>query len=339
MAELREASSSGDLTVVKRLVECDNVQVDAGDDYGRTPLIFASWNGQLHVVEYLLDHGAQVDVADHGGSTALRFAASEGHLAILKLLIDRGATVNTADLNGWTPLRLATERGHVDIVKCLLEHDVDVDTRDNWGSSALRFAASDGRVEIMKLLVEIGSARVNQAEGHLGWTPLMLATWNGHINVVRYLLDHGADVDAKDNGGSTALREFIQPLPVKFDCDMALRLKQALSHQEVDGDHKVQCFIYQLLINRMQGIDKSYDNGSVRGNLNSVLGSAKMWIDRFEHQPTAVDLVKTVFRGFSLHRKIDRIVAEYFIVDSSEFHEWAPLCLNALQAAKRDASP
>lgn len=74
-----------------------------------------------------------------------------------------------------------------------------MDARDTGGSSALRFAASEGRLEMAKLLVEVGSARVNQADGN-GWTPLMLATWHGHFSVVKFLLEHGADVDAKDSG-------------------------------------------------------------------------------------------------------------------------------------------
>ncbi|KAG2818434.1 hypothetical protein PC116_g15191 [Phytophthora cactorum] len=205
---LRAACECGDLEEVQQLVEGDEgVHIDAGDtDTGWTPLILASWHGHLHVVRYLLERGAEVDVVDSGGSTAVRFAASEGHPDILRELTERGgADLNVADMNGWTPLLLASWGGHVDVVRYLLEHGADVDARDSGGSSQLRFAASEGRLEVVKLLVEVGSARVNQYDER-GWTPLILASWYGHYNVVKFLLEHGAQIDVKDAGSSTAMR-------------------------------------------------------------------------------------------------------------------------------------
>ncbi|ETP25617.1 serine/threonine protein kinase [Phytophthora nicotianae CJ01A1] len=210
MAEerLRAACECGDLAAVQQLVEgSECADVDAGDAAtGWTPLILASWNGHLHVVRYLLERGAAVDAVDYGGSPAVRFAASEGCLDILRELTEQGgADLNVAEGSGWTPLLFASQGGHVDIVRYLLEHGADVDARDSGGSSALRFAASDGRLEVVKLLVEFGGARANQTEID-GWTPLILASWHGHYSVVKFLLEHGAQIDAKDMGGSTALR-------------------------------------------------------------------------------------------------------------------------------------
>jgi ankyrin repeat protein len=60
------------------------------------------------------------------------------------------------------------------------------------GGPILNYPASDGNLDIVKVFVESG-ARVNDA-GTNGWNPLHNAALNGHVSVLAYLLDHGADL-------------------------------------------------------------------------------------------------------------------------------------------------
>ncbi len=71
--------------------------------------------------------------------------------------------------------------------------------------TALTMAANQGRLEMVKFLIRSG-ADVNQ-HGSLGWPPLMHAANNGHLEVVRHLIDHGADVNATDHNGFTVLQQ------------------------------------------------------------------------------------------------------------------------------------
>ena len=71
-------------------------------------------------------------------------------------------------------------------------------------SETLHDAVKEGHLEVIKSLLEQGAA-VNATDNNEGWTALQLAAWAGHLAVVRYLVEQGAGVKATDNEGRTAL--------------------------------------------------------------------------------------------------------------------------------------
>ena len=130
---------------------------------------------------------------------------------------------------GNPPLVYAVERGSLDIVNVLLKYKVDIEvggkcqrlTRDlssiydnniyldgsNWFTytccTPLFLAAAYGHLDILRYLVENGADINACSDDHC--TPLMIAIKMGHINVATYLVEHGAKVDLKDDRGCTAL--------------------------------------------------------------------------------------------------------------------------------------
>lgn len=110
---------------------------------------------------------------------------------------------------------------------------------------------------------------------------------------------------------------------------MIQSLKQALLCRSSSVDYSLPCFVYQLLIKRMELVDNTCRNVNAKGSLNSILVSAESWISQLDNQLSTVDTVKAVFRGFSLHRKIDRVLAEYFILPTPEVDGWADKCSSA----------
>ena len=97
-------------------------------------------------------------------------------------------------------MMLAIKEGHVSLSKWLLERRAKVDPRNEFGETALMLAAAGGDLSLVKHLVTYG-ARINIE----GWSPLIYAAWRGHTEVVRYLLDNGADIDAVSANGTSAL--------------------------------------------------------------------------------------------------------------------------------------
>ncbi|KAG3152598.1 hypothetical protein PI126_g10439 [Phytophthora idaei] len=95
----------------------------------------------------------------------------------------------------------------------------------------------------------------------------------------------------------------------------------------------------ELLIERMEDIDNTCSSVNAKSSLNSILASAETWIKQLGNQLSPVDFVKAVFRGFSLHRQIDRVLAEHFIAPTSEVHGWADKCFSVLQAEQKGACP
>jgi len=102
---LRWASANGHLDVVQFLVEVGHADDEA--------LHRASYNGHLAVVQFLVQHGADVHALN---DSALRWASARGHLAVVQFLVQHGADVH-ADNDG--ALRWASARGHLAVVQFL----------------------------------------------------------------------------------------------------------------------------------------------------------------------------------------------------------------------------
>lgn len=118
----------------------------------------------------------------------------------LKELIAEGGDPNTVDRDGNTLLILATRDGKQDAVKALLAAKAKVNARNRLGDTALMLAAVEGRVEIAKLLV------FNGAEIEFkGWNPMLYAASRGQDDMIEYLANLGANVNAPAPNGVTPL--------------------------------------------------------------------------------------------------------------------------------------
>ena len=211
---LHFAVSNGHFEATRMLLE-RGADVNSQNDKGLTPLQRASrgmWKGYLDIIRLLLDHGAKLTARDNSGNTALHFAVSGGPPRTAHMLLERGADVNSQNNKGLTPLQQVSQsmrEGYLDIMRFLLDHGANWDSRDNHGNTILHFAASEGHLETARLLLERG-ADIN-SQNKEGLTPLQQASrdtrrgYLGIVDIVRFLLDHGANVDARDNCGNTAL--------------------------------------------------------------------------------------------------------------------------------------
>jgi ankyrin repeat protein len=102
------------------------------------------------------------------------------------------------------PIHDAAEAGDVEKVRALLvAGPALIDAKNDKGVTPLWLAAREGHLAVVKLLLENGAAV--DAKDSVGATPLWLATFKGHLAVVKLLLEKGAAVDAKDSEGATPL--------------------------------------------------------------------------------------------------------------------------------------
>jgi hypothetical protein len=180
-----KAARAGDVGEVERLLGHDPGLVNAVRRAGgRTPLICASEEGHVGLVRWLLDKGAAIDQQHAVGGTAMRFACSHGRLPVVRLLLERGADPTIATRGGSTPLGAAAFGGHLEVVRVLLGHPsakATVNHRADYGVTVLWLVCFIGRGEIVRALLERG-ADPTIANDH-GITP-MAATKEPHPNPI-----------------------------------------------------------------------------------------------------------------------------------------------------------
>ena len=164
----------------------------------------AAKNRDTEAVRTLLTEGAPVDVSQPDGVTPLHWAVQWDHAEIADLLIGAGADVNAADNYTVTPLTLACTNASAGMVERLLQAGANSNAARATGETVLMTCARGGVVDAVNPLLARG-VDLNAAEATLGQTALMWAAWEGHTQVVRALIEHGADVHARTTTGYTAL--------------------------------------------------------------------------------------------------------------------------------------
>ena len=153
------------------------------DEHGKTELHWAAETDDIDAAKRLLDAGADIEAKTAWGATPLDWAATMGSAGVGDLLIARGAS-------GFT-LVVAAGLGRLDDVKSIVTSGVDLTAHRRRG--APESPNDDWPADSAHILRDVLS------------DAMYAAARNGHTQVVEYLLDHGAAIDAKGVFGATAL--------------------------------------------------------------------------------------------------------------------------------------
>ena len=221
-ARLAQAAKAGDKAAVQALLQ-QRVDVNAPEVDGTTALHWAARNEDADLVDRLIRAGANVKAANRYGITPLFLAATNGNAAIIEKLLKAGADANAVATEGETALMTAARTGSVDAVKVLLANGANVNAVEAWhGQTALMWAVSEKHAAVARELIAKGAdvnarstinkwERQNSAEPREKWLPLgglpalQYAARDGCVDCVPVLLDGGADINAVDQDGITAM--------------------------------------------------------------------------------------------------------------------------------------
>jgi ankyrin repeat protein len=192
--QLIRAAQQGDADTVRALLAA-GASVTAVDDDDATGLVRAAYGNHLEVARLLVEAGADVNHQDRTRQSAFLIATSDGFHELLVLTLEHGADVHRTDSYNGTGLIRAADRGHVDVIRTLLTTDIAIDHVNRLGWTALLEAVilGDGgprHTEVVRLLVEAG-ADLNLADGQ-GVTPLGHARRKGQTAVIAILEAAGA---------------------------------------------------------------------------------------------------------------------------------------------------
>ena len=134
-------------------------------------------------------------------------AAKFDDVAVVTALLSKGVSPNTVDSKGNPMLILAIKDKSVKVTELLInDKRTDVDLSNKFGETPLMMASIDGDLPVVKTLVVQKKAMVN----HIGWTPLHYACTKGNLEVAQFLITNGAIVDSPSLGNTTPLMMAIQ---------------------------------------------------------------------------------------------------------------------------------
>ncbi|KAK4665339.1 hypothetical protein QC763_401040 [Podospora pseudopauciseta] len=204
-----------------------------------TPLERASEANLLEVVEFLMAKGA--DIGLHGaGSTALSRAASKGHTKMVRYLLKAGSNPNEAHpaATSWKALHWAHH--HPECLEVLLDSGADIDAMSKDGT-AVYIASYNNHLESVKLLISRGANLELTCEFPDLWdsncTALLGAAGKGNAEIVRALLDAGADITARSPRDETALHLAISHANSEATVRVLLEYTPDLNAQESFFQH------------------------------------------------------------------------------------------------------
>lgn len=115
-------------------------------------------------------------------------------------LLTKGADPDARNSRSYTALMLAARHKKTRLSELLLGAGANIDLRNKYGETAMMLASYHGRMEMVKQLHQKGAQL-----DHTGWNPLIYAASNGHREIVAFLLDAGANINATTDNGTTAL--------------------------------------------------------------------------------------------------------------------------------------
>ena len=156
----------------------------------------------------------------YASDVSLHVASDLGNLGEVKSLLENGVNVDTLNSSKETPLYLASKAGHTRIVKLLLEHGANPNAKKYCGKTPLIAACKYKYINTAKLLLKYG-ANVNDILNE-NITPLFEAccgydaAMDANFNLVKLLLDHGADADPQPlKNGATPLSKAVENISYK----------------------------------------------------------------------------------------------------------------------------
>ena len=185
---LMRAAHTGDLDSVTLLLK-NGAAVDAKEPvWQQTALMWALGKRRTEIARRLVEHGADVHAPTQRGFTPLMFAARMGDLEASKLILDGGADINVESSEKLTALHVATVRGHGDVAALLLDRGANPNA-DGPGYTPLHWAAGLWETNMT------GANGMKPPKGH-EWDQLR-GVQEGKYELVKTLLEHGADPDAR----------------------------------------------------------------------------------------------------------------------------------------------
>ncbi len=185
------AADNNNWELIKILVE-NGADVNAQNRDGDNAMFNTALSGNLEMVQYLTEKGADITVKS-ATDNILLWAARSGNLELVQWLVNQGISVSKS--NG--ALHYAVSSGNLELVQWLVEHGADVNDF-YFNDSVLAYAVDSNYPEILRYLVEEAGVDVNDfINRKIDYTALEKAVKNNNFEFVKFLVEHGANINPR----------------------------------------------------------------------------------------------------------------------------------------------
>ena len=206
---MQYAVAGGHEEIARILIDND-ADVSPRADGGYTPLHTVASYGRMPLFNLLVENGADFDARDDNGTSPLFWAKNANTQQLVTALLGMGADARDTDKHGSTPLHGVSQSGSVDIAQLLLEHGADINAMNDGGTTPL-ISAAYGNLDMVRFLLSKGALVNPSASGKETSTPpLHMAARGGNREIMELLAENGAQIDAVDQDGKTALHWAVQ---------------------------------------------------------------------------------------------------------------------------------
>lgn len=203
---LHEAILSNKPDIIAYLLK-KGARISATDAQKATPLHRAAYLGNTDIVQLLIKADAPVDALEKHERTVMHYAVNSRKptLKLLDILVQAGVAIDQPDLYGKTPLMFSAKHGFTDITHYLIRQDANIFAVATNQRSLLHFATftRTSQLDLVRFLIEQG-LDVN-AQDQNGSTPLHHATLFGNVDIVIELLTHKASLEVTNHYDETPL--------------------------------------------------------------------------------------------------------------------------------------
>jgi ankyrin repeat protein/L-ascorbate metabolism protein UlaG (beta-lactamase superfamily) len=200
---LFRAATAGNPEVLEILL-ANGFEAQAKNQYGMTPITYAARGNGIEAMKLLASRGSDLKAVGASGFTLLHEAVFSGRAEAINYLLDRGLDVNAKAGEQGTPLLLAVNFGNVEGALALARRGADVNAADASGVTAFLFAVKKGQKAMVEEFLK-DKADVRAADPRTGKTALHEAAARGYSAIAGTLIAGGADKNALDKDGRTAL--------------------------------------------------------------------------------------------------------------------------------------
>jgi ankyrin repeat protein len=263
---LFDAVREGNLEKAQKLLE-KGASVHATDQSHTTPLYLAVLNGHINIIELLLEYGADMNAIAPNGLTPWILAFT--HNKVIELLVGKGANVNAVSEDGESLMHYVSKNGEPTMVSFLLEHGANLNVRSKCGHTPLWLAVHSNNEETALLLLR-NNADCNIADTE-GNTPLHKASYFSPA-IIKLLIEHGADLNARNNEGCSILDSFIHEVENLDPTEIDITVMSAKAKILLKGKAQLNLFDQEKLQHALDKIttDILLDNALNNGHLLSV---------------------------------------------------------------------